>query len=79
VNWYDQALQLRPDNPQFLGNDARARYSRGDKDDHERQLLEEVAMKDSRPEWNAWTREQLARMGPESATRPTSAQNGNGR
>jgi len=70
INWYDQALQIRPDNPQFLGNDARARYRRGDHDDHLRQLLQELVEKDDRPDWSAWAREQLLRMGPGPATQP---------
>jgi Tfp pilus assembly protein PilF len=62
VGSYDEALKLRPENPQYLGNDARARFERGDRDTHLRQMLEALVMRDSRPDWSQWAREQLVRL-----------------
>jgi Tfp pilus assembly protein PilF len=59
---YDRARQLEPDNPEFLGNLARAKVRRGDKDEETKRLLEELVMKDSRPQWNDWARMNLLRM-----------------
>jgi len=61
---------MRPDNAQFLGNDARARYQRGDRDDSLRLMLQDLVMRDTRHDWNEWAKEQLARIGPGQATRP---------
>lgn len=59
IDWYDQALKLQPDNPQFIGNAARARVKRGDSDDATRSLLEQVVMKDQRESWRDWARGRL--------------------
>lgn len=70
VNSYDEAIKLRPDNAQFLGNDARARYQRGDHDERLRKLLQDLVMRDTRPDWSEWVRERLALMEPHPATAP---------
>ena len=62
VDAYEQALKLEPDNPQFVGNCARARLRRGENGPEVRQLLDKLAALDSRPQWNAWARENLALM-----------------
>jgi len=59
-----QALDLQPDNPQLIGNLARVRVRRGDRDYETRQLLSDLIMKDTRPDWVAWAREKLALMDP---------------
>ena len=69
IESYGQALELAPDNPQLLGNAARARVRRGDKDDQLRQLLADLVMKDERPEWREWARKRLALMGGPPASR----------
>jgi Flp pilus assembly protein TadD len=70
VAQYDDALKMEPDNPQFLGNDARARVRRGDNDQKIRDLLQRVIEVDTRPDWVDWARQRLALMGPMPTTRP---------
>jgi Flp pilus assembly protein TadD len=60
---YQNAVDLEPDNPQFLGNLARARIRRGDKDEKVRDLLTQLVMKDTRPDWVAWAKQKLALLG----------------
>ena len=68
---YARARQIEPDNPEFLGNLARAKVRRGDRDEETRQLLEELVLKDPRPEWSHWAQMNLLRISPSPATRPT--------
>jgi Flp pilus assembly protein TadD len=67
---YDDALKMEPDNPQFLGNDARARVRRGDNDQKIRDLLQRVIEVDTRPDWVDWARQRLVLMGPIPTTKP---------
>jgi len=67
---YEKARQLEPDNPEYLGNLARAKVRRGDRDPETKKLLEELVLKDSRPQWSQWARVNLLRMG-DPTTRPT--------
>ena len=60
---YDEAMRLEPDNVQFIGNLARARVRRGDRDDAVRELLDELVLRETRPDWADWARGQLATMG----------------
>ncbi len=60
---YEEALKLAPDSPEIIGNLARTRLRAGLKDERTRQLLADLVMKDTRPEWAAWSRKQLALMG----------------
>lgn len=64
VEEYSKAAEIEPDNAQFLGNLARARIRRGDKDEETRQLLNDLILKDRRPEWVTWAQERLVRMTP---------------
>jgi cytochrome c-type biogenesis protein CcmH/NrfG len=59
---YGAARQIEPDNPEYISNLARARVRNGDDDDETRKLLEEVVLKDSRPEWTNWARMNLIRL-----------------
>jgi Flp pilus assembly protein TadD len=59
---YAKARELEPDNPEFLGNLARAKVRRGDRDQETQILLEELVLKDSRPDWNDWARMNLFRI-----------------
>jgi Flp pilus assembly protein TadD len=63
VKKYGEAMQLEPDNFEFIANSARARVLRGDSDDQLRELLQKVVMRDERPEWNDWARQRLSHMG----------------
>lgn len=67
VECYGEARQIETDNPQFIGNLARAKLRRGDKDNEVRQLLADLVAKDTRPEWVQWARERLARLGTTSS------------
>ena len=68
VEAYEQARRIEPDNPEYLGNLARTRIKRGDSDETTQKLLEELAFKDSRPDWRDWARMNLLRL--RSAERP---------
>ena len=67
---YEKARQLEPDNPEYLANLARAKVRRGDRDSETRHLLEELVLKDSRPQWSHWARQNLYKMG-DPTSRPT--------
>jgi Flp pilus assembly protein TadD len=62
VGSYGEAMRLEPDNVQFIGNLARARVRRGDRDDAVRDLLSTLVIRETRPEWADWARQQLAAM-----------------
>jgi Flp pilus assembly protein TadD len=56
---YTKARDLQPDSAVYLGNLVRARIRRGDNDPAMHKLLEELLLKETRPEWQRWAREQL--------------------
>jgi Flp pilus assembly protein TadD len=60
IGSYEQAMKLEPDNPQFIGNLARARLRKGDRSAEVRELLSKLIERDTRPQWIAWARTQLA-------------------
>jgi tetratricopeptide (TPR) repeat protein len=70
---YGKAHEIQPDNPEFLGNLARASVRMGQHDVETRSLLEEVVMKDDRPEWRDWATLTLLRMkdGTPASTAPS--------
>lgn len=57
IEFYEQALELAPTNPVFLGNLARAHLRQGAELDEVRGLLQEMLFYDTRPEWIAWARD----------------------
>lgn len=58
--YYEAALKIQPENPEFIGNLARL-YVKSKKDPQKtRELLHEIILKDTRPRWTTWAREQLA-------------------
>jgi Tfp pilus assembly protein PilF len=59
---YAKARQMEPDNPQYIGNLARAKIRHGDRDQETRDLLEELTLKDDRPEWVEWAKLKLIKM-----------------
>ena len=59
---YGKAVALEPDNIQALGNLARARVRRGDRDADLRALLEKLVLRETRPDWLAWERDVLSRL-----------------
>jgi Flp pilus assembly protein TadD len=62
VTSYGEAISLAPDNVQFIGNLARARVRRGDADDSVRDLLRQLVLRETRPQWADWARARLASM-----------------
>ncbi|MEM8738840.1 MAG: tetratricopeptide repeat protein [Planctomycetota bacterium] len=62
ITHYEAALDLEPDNPELLGNLARAKLRRGDPPQEVKQLLYDVIFKDTRPEWITWAKNELARI-----------------
>lgn len=76
VKWYGEAMTLQPDRPELIGNLARAKVRRGDSDKEVRDLLGQVVLKDTRPEWVQWARTRLATLRPEAIpdTNPTPPQ-----
>jgi hypothetical protein len=64
MQWYDEAVKLALNNAEYIGNAARVRVRRGDRDALLRDLLSRLVMHDNRPEWVAWARQQLALMAP---------------
>lgn len=60
VSQYESALDLQPDNPELLGNLARAKLRRGDPPEEVKQLLMDLILKDTRPDWVEWARDELA-------------------
>jgi Flp pilus assembly protein TadD len=64
IDSYEQARKLAPDNPEYLANLARAKDRRGDRDEEMKKLLQELAFKDSRPEWRDWARMKLFEIAP---------------
>ena len=72
ARWYEEAVELAPENPEPLANLARIYVRANRRDDRTRHLLADVALKDDRPDWSAWAREQLALMG--GAPRPVTTQ-----
>jgi tetratricopeptide (TPR) repeat protein len=67
VESYERARKLAPDNPEYIGNLARVRVRRGDRDDETRKLLEELTFKDPRPDWRDWARMKLFELKPRTS------------
>jgi len=63
ADWYDKALALAPDAVEITANLARTRLRAGQTDERTRQLLQDIILKDTRPQYTAWAREQLVTMG----------------
>lgn len=62
IEHYEQAHELAPENVEILGNLVRSRLRRGDRGDEVRRQLQDLVLKDTRPEWVAWAHEQLSRI-----------------
>ncbi len=71
AKWYEEALAIEPDNVEITGNLARVMIQTDRRSNKIRKLLSDIVMKDHRPEWVAWAREQLALIGqPETTPTP---------
>ena len=67
AKWYEAALELEPDTPEIIGNLARLYVRRDPRDPRTRELLEDIILKDTRPDWSSWARERLGVMESPSA------------
>lgn len=76
ANQYAAARHMEPDNPQYIGNLARARVRRGDRDPETRALLEELVLKDTRPDWQQWARTTLIHIPKPGQTIPSTPSTG---
>lgn len=60
AKYYEQALKIQPDNPELIGNLARVYVKQHQNTPKTRELLHDIIMKDTRPEWTRWASEQLS-------------------
>jgi thioredoxin-like negative regulator of GroEL len=68
---YEEALSIDPSFVEAIGNLARVYVRMNRNDERTRQLLSELALKDTRPDWVNWARQRLALTSPASS--PASA------
>jgi Tfp pilus assembly protein PilF len=66
AKWYTAALELEPENTEYAGNDASVRIRLGQRDETTGKLLDLIILRDRRPEWVAWAREQRSRLRTDS-------------
>jgi Tfp pilus assembly protein PilF len=59
IEYYSQAHQLEPRNPEFLGNMVRALIRRGDRGPEVYELLKRLSYIETRPEWVSWIQRQM--------------------
>jgi tetratricopeptide (TPR) repeat protein len=60
IEAFETAYSLCPNNPEIVGNLARAWWSHDQDNPKTRELLEKLVFVDSRPDWVAWAKEQIA-------------------
>ena len=63
---YAEALELEPEAAEITANLARVYVRQSRRDAETRKLLEDIVLKDTRPQWVSWARERLATMGTET-------------
>jgi Flp pilus assembly protein TadD len=56
---FSSARSLEPSNAEFIGNLVRARVKHGDRDIEVQQMLQELLLLETRPDWLEWVNEQL--------------------
>ena len=66
AKWYDEAMGIDSENTEVAGNLARVLVKNGKDKERVRQLLDEIILKDPRPDWVAWAKEERAMMGRSS-------------
>ena len=77
IDAYELACIMQPENPQYLGNQARARIRRGKDDPRTKELLNDLIAVDTRPDWVCWAREMLALRRDASSTPTPTLPSGN--
>lgn len=60
TKYYEQALEIQPDNPKIIANLAKLYVKQKQFSPQTRELLNEIILKDTRSEWTAWAKEQIA-------------------
>lgn len=60
AKYYEEALKIQPDNPNITANLARHYIKQKQYSFRTRELLNEIILKDTRPDWTNWAKEQLA-------------------
>ena len=68
---YGKAHEIQPDNPEYLANLARATVRMGESNVETRKLLEEVILKDERPDWRDWATLTLLRLNDDMRLHPS--------
>ena len=63
ARYYEEALKIEPDDVQTIGNLARVYVRDNRKDQRTREILNEIVMKDTRPDWVSWAKERIAILG----------------
>ena len=71
IDSYEKAVEIEPDNPQFIGNEARARVRRGDARSVVRPLLTKLIAVDTRPPWRDWSAGLIRRYDQRPTSDPT--------
>ncbi len=74
AKWYEAALEIEPDTPEIIANTARVYVRANRTDTRTRELLHEVVLKDQRPQWVTWAREQLVMIGRTEPATPRSVE-----
>lgn len=69
IEMFSGAYALDSENPVYIGNLARARLRRGDRDEETAHLLDELRIYDTRPDWLAWAHYELAAGGAASVSK----------
>jgi len=59
---FGRALQLDPGNVHYLGNLARVRVRRGDNDASLHEMLQDLMLRETRPDWRDWAKRTLLRL-----------------
>lgn len=60
IDFYQQAYEIEPQNPKYLGNLVRTRIRLGEKDESVIEQLKELLFIETRADWIAWINDQLA-------------------
>jgi len=59
ITYYSMALSRAPNNPELTGNLVRTRMVSGDRSADLKQLLSDMALNHTRPNWQSWARDQV--------------------
>jgi Tfp pilus assembly protein PilF len=74
AEFYEKALARQNECVPAMANLARVRIRLDRRDEKTRKLLEQLVLRDTRPEWNSWAREKLALWPKPAATSPAASE-----